>query len=391
MSLFAIVNGDVLTPQKVLEDATVLIEGERIVEIRQGGSYPAEATVLDAQGGLVAPGLIDIHVHGSAGYDTMDATPQALHAMATFFAAHGVTSFLPTTVTAEQTALLAAVENATWCQQHYQGGAHIIGLHLEGPYISAMHPGAQPVQHIRPADPAEYTRLFAHGNVRLISLAPEIKENRQLIEYAAAQGASVAIGHSAATYDDVMENVPRGLNQCCHTFNGMSSLHHREPGAVGAVLTCDDIYAQAIVDLVHLHPAIVKLLVRAKGTERVVLITDAMRATGLADGEYDLGGQSVTVSNGRAYLTYGNSLAGSVLTMDQGLRNLMQATGLSLVEALPMATAVPARSIGLGHELGLLQPGYVADLVVLKQHNDGRDFQVETTIVQGNVVYQRTL
>jgi N-acetylglucosamine-6-phosphate deacetylase len=188
-----------------------------------------------------------------------------------------------------------------------------------------------------------------------------------------------------------MENVPRGLNQCCHTFNGMSSLHHREPGAVGAVLTCDEIYAQAIVDLVHLHPAIVKLLVRAKGTERVVLITDAMRATGLADGEYDLGGQSVTVSNGRAYLTYGNSLAGSVLTMDQGLRNLMQATGLSLAEVLPMATAVPARSIGLGHELGLLKPGYMADLIVLKQHNDGRDFRVETTIVQGNVVYQRTL
>jgi N-acetylglucosamine-6-phosphate deacetylase len=367
MSLLAIVNGDVLTPQKVLEDATV----------------------LDVRGRLVAPGLIDIHVHGSAGYDTMDATPQALHAMATFFAAHGVTSFLPTTVTAEQAALLAAVENATWCQQHYQGGAHIIGLHLEGPYISATHPGAQPVQHIRPADPAEYTQLFAHGNVRLISLAPEIKENRPLIEYAAAQGASVAVGHSAATYDDVMENVPRGLNQCCHTFNGMSGLHHRESGAAGAVLTCDEIYAQAIVDLVHLHPAIVKLLVRAKGTERVVLITDAMRAAGLADGEYDLAGQSVTVSNGRAYLTYGNSLAGSVLTMDQGLRNLMQATGLSLIEALPMATSVPARSIGLGSELGSLQPGYVADLVVLK-HNDGRDFQVETTIVQGNVVYQRT-
>jgi N-acetylglucosamine-6-phosphate deacetylase len=389
MSLLAIVNGDVLTPQKVLEDATVLIEDERIVEIRQGGSYPAEATVLDVRGRLVAPGLIDIHVHGSAGYDTMDATPQALHAMATFFAAHGVTSFLPTTVTAEQAALLAAVENVTWCQQHYQGGAHIIGLHLEGPYISATHPGAQPVQHIRPADPAEYTQLFAHGNVRLISLAPEIKENRPLIEYAAAQGASVAVGHSAATYDDVMENVPRGLNQCCHTFNGMSGLHHREPGAAGAVLTCDEIYAQAIVDLVHLHPAIVKLLVRAKGTERVVLITDSMRATGLADGEYDLAGQSVTVSNGRAYLTYGNSLAGSVLTMDQGLCNLMQATGLSLIEALPMATSVPARSIGLGSELGSLQPGYVADLVVLK-HNDGRDFQVETTIVQGNVVYQRT-
>jgi N-acetylglucosamine-6-phosphate deacetylase len=385
MSVLAIVNGNVVMPQQVLKEGTVLVDDDRIAEIRQGNYCPEGATMLDVHGGTVAPGLIDIHVHGGAGHDVMDATPQALQGMAEFFAAHGVTSFLPTTVTAEQAALLAAIENVAQCQRKYQGGARILGIHLEGPYISAAYPGAQPVQHIRPADPAEYTQCFIHGNVRLISLAPEIPENQALIEYAAGQGAAVAVGHSAATYDDVMGSVQRGLNQACHTFNGMSGLHHRQPGAIGAVLTCDEIYAQAIVDLVHLHPAVVKLLIRAKGIERTVLITDAMRAAGLSDGEYELGGQSVTVSQGKVHLTYGNSLAGSVLTMDQALRNVVQVTGLSLAEALPMATSVPAHSIGLGHEVGSLLPGYVADLVIFD-----RNLNVQATVVQGRVVYQVT-
>ncbi|HEY4382954.1 MAG TPA: amidohydrolase family protein, partial [Ktedonobacteraceae bacterium] len=170
-----------------------------------------------------------------------------------------------------------------------------------------------------------------------------------------------------------------------HTFNGMTGLHHRTPGTVGAVLSCDEIYAQVIVDLIHLHPAVVKLLVRAKGVERTILITDAIRATGQPEGIYDLGGQSVTVKQGMVYLTHGNSLAGSTLTMDQALRNVMGATNLPLLEALPMATSVPARSLGLDTELGAILPGYCADLVLLDQN-----LNVRATIVQGNVVYQAT-
>jgi N-acetylglucosamine-6-phosphate deacetylase len=315
----------------------------------------------------------------------MDATPQALQTMAKFLATHGVTSFLPTTVTAPQAPLLAAIANVAQYQRAAMAGALVLGIHLEGPYLSTVHPGAQPVQYIRPASLDEYTKLFAAGNVRMISLAPEIPGSLPLIAYAHAQGAVVAVGHSAASYEEVMEAVKAGLTQACHTFNGMTGLHHRTPGTVGAVLSCDEIYAQIIVDLIHLHPAVVKLLVRAKGTERTILITDAMRAAGLPEGLYDLAGQSVTVKHGSVHLTHGNSLAGSILTMDQALRNVMQATGLSLFEALPMATSVPARSLGMDAELGMLLPDYYADIVLLDQN-----LNVRATIVRGNIVYQAT-
>lgn len=381
MKTLALVNGRVIMSHQILENATVIVEDGRISEVRDEAYRPTGVTLLDVGGSTVAPGFIDIHVHGSAGHDTMDATPQALSGMAEFFAAHGVTSFLPTTVAAGHSALLAAIENVA--KYSYQGGACILGVHLEGPYLSGCHPGAQPLQHIRPADPSEYAQLFAHDNVLLISLAPEISGNMALVEFAREKGAKVAVGHSAATYEEVMAGVKFGLSQACHTFNGMAGLHHRQPGTVGAVLACDEIYAQIIVDFVHLHPAIVKILVRAKGIERTVLITDAIRATGLPDGTFDLGGQSVTVSQGAASLTHGNSLAGSVLTMDKALRNVMEATGLSLAEALPMATSIPAHSLGLGHELGSILPGYSADLVILDSH-----LNVQTTLVQGEVAYQ---
>lgn len=240
MNRLALVNGRVMTPHQAQEEATVIVEGERVVAIRPGHDSPQGATIIDASGCTIAPGFIDVHVHGGAGYDTMDATPQALRGMAEFFAAHGVTSFLPTTVAAGHPALLAAIENAAKCQRNYQGGARILGIHLEGPYLS-------PVQHIRLADLSEYSQLFAFGNVLLISLAHEMPGNPALVEYAVARVATVAVGHSAATYDEVMAGVQLGLRQACHTFNGMTGLHHRQPGTVGAVLACDEIYAQVIV------------------------------------------------------------------------------------------------------------------------------------------------
>ena len=378
-----VANGRVLTPSEMIQRGAVWIKGERIVEV--GERVPDEsgnATVIDATDLLVVPGLIDIHVHGGAGFDTMDATTEAIEGMAQFFARHGVTSFLATTMTAGREETLAAIANAARCQQAGTRGAHVLGVHLEGPYISPEQPGAQPVAQIRPADPAEYEQFFAHGNVRLISLAPEIPANLALVSFACEHGVAVAVGHSSASYDEVLAAVRLGLRQACHTFNGMVGLHHRQPGTAGAALTCDEIYAQAIVDLIHLHPAVVKLLVRAKGVERTVLITDAMRAAGLPEGEYDLGGQRVLVRGDEARLKEGGSLAGSTLTLDRALRNVMQATGLSLADALPMATTVPAESIMLGQEVGALKPGYLADLVLMDE-----SLNVRLTMVKGKVVY----
>lgn len=380
-----IANGQVITPAQTLAGGAVVVEGERITRVE--GGMPADAgdaTIIDAAGMYVIPGFIDIHVHGGAGCDVMDATPEALDTMSAFFARHGVTSFLATTMTGSREATLAAVENVARWQPRPDVGARLLGVHLEGPYINARFPGAQMSSHIRPAERAEYEQFFAHGNVRLITLAPEIAANQELIGFARGQGAAVAFGHTAATYDDVLRAVELGARQACHTFNAMVGLHHRDPGTAGAALTCDQIYAQAIVDFVHLHPAVVKLILRVKGVQRTVLITDAMRAAGLPDGAYSLGGQPVTVRNGEARLTEGNNLAGSTLTMDRGLRNVIAATGLSLAEALPLATTTPAESIMMEETVGALRPGYFADLVLLDDA-----LRVRMTMVKGTIVFQQ--
>lgn len=383
MNSLAIMNGRIVSDNRILENRMFLIKDGYIADIRHGESVPAGAQVIDARGLLISPGLIDVHVHGGNGYDTMDATPQSLAGLATFIAAHGVTSFLPTTIAADQQRSLAAVKDIGYCQQHEQDGARILGVHLEGPYLNVAHPGAHPIEHIHPAVALEYEQLFADGNSSLISLAPEIAAHLELVRYAVAHGASVAVGHSAATYPDIMTAVGWGLTQACHTFTGMTGLHHRDPGTVGAVLSCDEIYAQVIADLIHVHPAVLKILLRAKGVERTILITDAMRAAGLPDGQYDLGGQAVTLAEGAVHLTHGESLAGSVLTMDQAVRNMMKAADLSFLEVLPMATSVSTQSLGLGHVIGRLAPGYIADLIMFDQ-----DIHVQATLVGGKIVHQ---
>lgn len=377
-----ITGGTLLTPHQTLPQHTLIVEGTQIsgLEPHSVRAGP-EDVVIDAQGMWVAPGLIDVHVHGSTGYDTMDATPEALHTMARFFAQHGVTGYLPTTGAAPTAATWAAIENVAQCPQP-QDGAHHLGIHLEGPYLSAEHKGAQPVEHLRDANAAEYGAWFASGVVRLMTIAPERKGALACIEQGVAQGVEFAIGHSGATYEQVLEAADRGLRQATHTFNGMLGLHHREPGTVGAVLTDDRIYAQVIADGIHLHPAVVKLLVRAKGVGRTILITDAIRATGLPDGEYDLLGFKVTVRDGIPRNEAG-SLAGSTLTMDVGVRNLMAFAGLSLNEALMTATSTPAEALGWAGRKGVLAVGADADVILLDA-----DLNVRLTMVAGRVVYR---
>jgi N-acetylglucosamine-6-phosphate deacetylase len=384
MDRVIIANGRVITPWRVLEKGAVVIEGGKIVEVKEGfePKEGSEATIIDAAGKTVAPGFVDIHVHGGAGNDTMDATPQAIQGMAKFFSSYGVTGFLPTTVTASKEAILAAIENAALCQREQTGGAQVLGVHVEGPYISSSKPGAQPVQFIRPAAPDEHCEFFAWDNIKVITLAPEIPENKELITYAVQQGATVAVGHSAASYDEVLAAVRLGLSHSAHTFNGMGGLYHREPGTVGAVLTCDEITAEVIADDIHIHPAVIRLLVRAKGAERTVLMTDAIRAAGMADGTYDLGGQLVTVKEGVARIATG-SLAGSTLTMNRAVRNAMAAADLSLAEALRMASYNPARVIGMEKKKGSLEPGKDADIVLLDD-----ELKVVLTMVGGKVVYE---
>jgi N-acetylglucosamine-6-phosphate deacetylase len=375
--------GSLVLPNVVAHDQCILVQEGVIEEIASHIDAPADAQIVDASDGIVMPGFIDTHVHGAMGADTMDATPEALHTMARFYAQHGVTGFLPTTMTATREEIDAAVENVARYQtsqvsETREVFAATLGVHIEGPYVNPRQCGAQPPQFMRPADPAEYGKWFATGAVKLITLAPEMGEaNLKLIEYAINQNCAVAVGHTDATYDQTQRAFALGANQATHTFNAMRPLRQREPGVVGAVLNNQAIFAQLICDNWHVHPATMNVLYQCKGADKIAVITDAMEATGLGDGEFRLGAHRVLVRNGKAKLKDG-TLAGSLTTMDVCLRNIIAATGCSLVEASRMCSHTPAQSIGMGQRKGLAAKGYDADLVILDSQ-----LNVTRTIVCG--------
>ena len=374
-----------------------------------GDIRPESICSFDATGCIVLPGFIDIHVHGAVGHDTMDASVAALGEMARFFATHGVTGFLPTTMSAppeqitdaihfvgEAISILSSCTNVAGADilsscanvasadistSDTQSGARILGTHVEGPFISPRYPGAQPAEQIRPPDLAEFEQMRQAGPIRMITLAPEEPDALKLISVANRHGIASVVGHTNATFDGCQQAFAAGANQATHTYNAMSGLHHRNPGTLGAVLSDDRIYAQLIADNVHVHPAAMKILARCKGVEQTILITDAMRAVGLPPGNYELGGQSVSVQDGECRLADG-TLAGSILTMEAGLANFIEATGIPLCDAWPVCSRSPAQALGLAHEFGSIARGYHADLVVLDQA-----LTVVATIVGGHVVY----
>ncbi len=362
--------------------AELAVSGGRIQTV---GDQPATSTqsTLDASGCVILPGFIDVHVHGSAGHDTMDAQGEVLSVLARFFAQHGVTAFLPTTMTAPHDATVAAVQAVAQHPVVPEDGARLLGVHLEGPYISPKYPGAQPATYIRRPNLDEFRELVAAGPIRMITLAPEEPGADALIAEALRHNVKVVLGHTNATYEEAEAAISAGVSQATHTFNAMSPLHQRRPGTLGAVLSNDAIYAQVIGDNFHVHPAGVKILARCKGVGRTILITDAMRATAQPDGEYDLGGQMVTVKDGQCRLPDG-TLAGSTLTLERGLRNFVAATGLPLAAAWPISSRTPAQALGLDQEFGSIAPGYQGDLVLLDPQ-----LQVVATIVAGRVIYLR--
>jgi len=382
MTTWGLYNGTLIAPEGMRPDAGVWITGETIQQI---GTHPPEhiADAVDAQGGYILPGFIDVHIHGGAGADTMDATPAALATLSRHCAAHGVTGFLATTMSATREALTAALEAIAAAQRDGPlPGARLLGAHLEGPYLATEQAGAQPRAHLRPADPAEYRPWLASGVVRMLTLAPELPANHALIREASAQGICVVAGHTAATYEELLAAAPLGLSGVTHLGNAMTAFHHRRPGALGAALTCDDLHAQLIADRVHLHPAAVALFIRAKTPARILLITDATRAAGLGDGDFTLGETPITVRDGIARTADG-ALAGSTLTMDAAVRNLLADTNLGLEAIAQMAATNPARALGLAAQTGSLAPGKAADLVLL----DRDTLAVRMTVVAGRIVH----
>lgn len=358
------------SPEGTIENPVVEIEDGRIAEItgvRESWATPGH----NFPGATLAPAFFDVHFHGAAGHDVMEATPEALGAIGALLARHGTASYLATTVTAPLDATLRAVsglagliQNSDLLQSHKKI-ARPVGIHLEGPFLSHAKRGVQPAEHLLAPDIAVFDRLYeaAEGHVRLLTLAPELAGAAELAAHATARGVRVSMGHSNATAAETLAVLDAGAVSTTHTFNAMRPLDHREPGILGVALTDDRLYAELICDGIHVVPEIVKLWWKAKGEQRGILVTDAMSAAGMPDGEYQLGGFAVQVANGRA--TARGVLAGSVLTQDRALANFLAFTQAPLEKALPLLNTNPAQMTGLGDRAGTLAKGGPANLVAI--------------------------
>ena len=374
----------VLTPNGEWPRGWILVEGRRIAAMGQGEPPPgsdAGADVLAADGLVAMPGFIDLHVHGAVGVDVMDADRDGLARMARFLAGHGVTAWLPATMTATGPATERALAAARAVAGPVDGGATILGAYLEGPYLNRARAGAQDPDLIRPAGRAEATRLLDLGIIRVLVIAPEVEENRWLVTEAVARGLTVSAGHTDATYEQALQAVKDGVRHVTHAFNAMRPLGHREPGMLGAALVLPELRCELIADNIHVHPAAMRLLVQAKSPGGVVLVSDAMPATGLPEGAYTIGNRPAFSVNGAVRLADG-TLAGSVLTLDRALHNLQAATGRPLAELWPAASRNAAQAVGVDDRKGTLEPGKDADLVLLDPA-----LQVVATVAEGTLVY----
>ncbi|MGA2635177.1 MAG: N-acetylglucosamine-6-phosphate deacetylase [Terracidiphilus sp.] len=365
----------VLTAEKLwdgtsmLDHPVVAIEGGRIASIssREASELPGVARVLDFPGATLAPSFFDVHIHGGAGHDAMEATPEALNAISSFLALHGTGNFLATTVTAPMDATLRSLSGLAklLAAPPAEKQARPLGIHLEGPFLSHKKRGVHPTADLLAPDIAVFDRLFeaAEGWVRLMTLAPELPGAPELAAHATARGVRITMGHSFATAAETRALIAAGAVSATHTFNAMRPLDHREPGILGTVLTNDAVFADLICDGVHTAEETVKLWWRAKGPERAILITDAMSAAGMPDGEYQLGEMAVQVTNG--YATANGVLAGSVLTLDRALENFVRFTGATVQQGLRLLTTNPAAMTGLGRQAGSLAVGQEANLVAV--------------------------
>lgn len=384
---FAITNIDIITPFRILEKGTVVIDGKKISSI--GGPkeihIPKAMKVYDGEGMMLTPGFIDLLVHGGGGYGFADMSVEAVEHISEFFFSHGTTGMLAALYSKPEKDMIADVSRiAEFCRTS-KGSKNVWGIHLEGPFINRDLHGAMKADYLWQPSAKGWQKLFeaSQGYVRLMTIAPELPGVEEVMRAAAKNDVVLSIGHSSANYQEVLSAIDNGAAHVTHMFNAMRPFHHREPGVVLAALLHNELKVELIADGVHVHPAVMKLIYKIKGDGGILLITDSIRASGMPDGEYTFMDQKIYVKGKRAYLA-NKTLAGSTLTMEKAVKNMVQLVDVPLTDAVRMASLNGAKVLGLSHHKGIIAVGKDADLTVLD-----KEFEVQLTVFEGSVKYSR--
>ncbi|HZU10827.1 MAG TPA: N-acetylglucosamine-6-phosphate deacetylase [Pseudacidobacterium sp.] len=368
------------SPEDTVLHPIVVVEDRTITSIvsREEGLFP-EGERYDFPGAILVPAYFDVHFHGSAGSDVMEATEGALNTIGSFLARHGVGSYFATTISAPVDATLKSLSGLAKLMGKDLKGARPLGIHIEGPFLSHAKKGAHAERDLQQPSAGLFNRMWeaAEGHIRLMTIAPELPGAIEVIERAVSLGVRVSLGHSNASSEDALRGVQAGATSATHTFNAMRRFDHRDPGILGVVLDRNDLFAEIICDGLHVHPTVVRMFWKEKGAARAILITDAMSATGMPDGNYKLGELDVRVKNGKCIIGE-DTLAGSTLTLDRGVRNFAEFTGVDIATAATLATRNPARMAGLEPQAGTLAAGRPADITVLSPKGE-----VIETILRG--------
>ncbi|AHM63021.1 N-acetylglucosamine 6-phosphate deacetylase [Flammeovirgaceae bacterium 311] len=390
-----IFNGNILTPYRLIRQGTVVVSGGKIVEVSAGNIDVPDAEEIDAKGNYIAPGFIDMHVHGGGGHDFMDGSENAFLKIAETHAQYGTTAMLPTTLTAETEELYKTLELYEQANRNNTAGAQFLGIHLEGPYFAMSQRGAQDPRYIRNPDPKEYKAILSRSSsIKRWSAAPELEGAIEFAHYLKSKGILVALAHTDALYDETLLAFENGYTLATHFYSCMTGVTRknalRYAGVVESAYLIDEMDVEVIADGIHCPPPLLKLICKIKGTDRMALITDSMRAAGMPEGNSILGslhdGLKVIVEDGVAKLPDRTSFAGSVATADRLVRTMVKEAEIPLLEAVRMITNTPASILGITDRKGTLIPGKDADIVIF----DG-DIQVQKTIVNGRVIFDKEL
>jgi len=380
----AIVNGRIILPYTVIENGVLLIKDGKIHDVgnKDDISVPNNFEVINADGHFVSPGLIDLHVNGGGNGDVMDGTVESITKMRQTYIKFGTTGILPSIISAPNEKIIRAIKAIKSAMDLKVDGTKILGIHLEGPFLNENKKGAHKKEYLQEPSISVFKKYLEASNntIKILSFAPELKGGKELIEFVCNKGIIVGIAHSGAFYEDTIEAIKSGVTYASHTFNGMTGMTSREPGAVGAILLSENVYAELIADGHHVHPKMIDIMIRVKGTDKTILVTDAMKPTGTSTTSFEIDGMKVFIRNGGSFNKEG-ILCGSVLTMNKAIKNIIDWTNLPVHSIVKMASLNPARAIGLDSNVGSIEIGKDANIVFFDD-----DFNAKRVFLEGKPI-----